>query len=71
MSEDPQDFVQRIRQLGEQQDQHDAERAKKLEEDLAALEAEGAKADQRRKVVERLRRTKGRGEFSGQNARAA
>jgi hypothetical protein len=31
---DPSGFVQRIRQLGEQQDQHDAERVKKLEEDL-------------------------------------
>ncbi|KAF2997944.1 hypothetical protein E8E13_005616 [Curvularia kusanoi] len=40
MSEDPQDFVQRIRQLGEQQDQHDAERAKKLEEDLIQQRSE-------------------------------
>jgi hypothetical protein len=31
---DPQEFVQRIRQLGEQRDQEDANRVKKLEEDL-------------------------------------
>lgn len=31
---DPTEFVQRIRQLGEQRDQQDAERVKKLEEDL-------------------------------------
>lgn len=31
---DPQEFVQRIRQLGEQRDQQDAARVKKLEEDL-------------------------------------
>lgn len=31
---DPSEFVQRIRQLGEQRDQQDAERVKKLEEDL-------------------------------------
>lgn len=31
---DPQEFMQRIRQLGEQRDQQDAERVKKLEEDL-------------------------------------
>ena len=31
---DPQEFVQRIRQLGEQQDRQDAEKAKKLEADL-------------------------------------
>lgn len=31
---DPSEFVQRIRQLGEQRDQQDAERVKKLEEEL-------------------------------------
>jgi hypothetical protein len=31
---DPTEFVQRIRQLGEQRDQQDAERVKKLEEEL-------------------------------------
>jgi hypothetical protein len=31
---DPTEFVQRIRQLGEQRDTHDAERVKKLEEEL-------------------------------------
>lgn len=31
---DPQEFVQRIRQLGEQRDQEDTNRVKKLEEDL-------------------------------------
>jgi hypothetical protein len=31
---DPSQFVQRIRQLGEQQDTQDAERVKKLEEEL-------------------------------------
>ncbi|CAO2652357.1 Nn.00g006400.m01.CDS01 [Neocucurbitaria sp. VM-36] len=31
---DPSEFVQRIRQLGEQRDQQDAERVKKLEQDL-------------------------------------
>ncbi|KAJ4362665.1 hypothetical protein N0V95_001373 [Ascochyta clinopodiicola] len=34
MSEDPSDFVERIRQLGEQRDQQDADRVKKLEEEL-------------------------------------
>jgi len=37
---DTQEFVQRIRQLGEQQDQHDAEKAKKLEEDLIQQRSE-------------------------------
>ncbi|KAF2653064.1 hypothetical protein K491DRAFT_695041 [Lophiostoma macrostomum CBS 122681] len=31
---DPSDFVQRIRQLGEQRDQQDAERVRKLEEEI-------------------------------------
>jgi hypothetical protein len=31
---DPSEFVQRIRQLGEQRDQQDAERVKRLEEEL-------------------------------------
>jgi hypothetical protein len=31
---DPSEFVQRIRALGEQRDQQDAERVKKLEEEL-------------------------------------
>jgi hypothetical protein len=31
---DPTEFVQRIRQLGEQRDQQDAERVKRLEEEL-------------------------------------
>jgi hypothetical protein len=31
---DPSEFVQRVRQLGEQRDQQDAERVKKLEEEL-------------------------------------
>jgi hypothetical protein len=31
---DPSEFVQRIRQLGEQRDQQDADRVKKLEEEL-------------------------------------
>jgi len=36
MSEDldPSEFVQRIRQLGEQRDQQDAERVRKLEEEI-------------------------------------
>ncbi|KZM20357.1 hypothetical protein ST47_g8529 [Ascochyta rabiei] len=34
MSEDPSEFVERIRQLGEQRDQQDTDRVKKLEEDL-------------------------------------
>lgn len=37
---DTQEFVQRIRQLGEQQDPHDAEKAKKLEEDLIQQRSE-------------------------------
>jgi hypothetical protein len=37
---DTQEFVQRIRQLGEQQDHHDAEKAKKLEEDLIQQRSE-------------------------------
>lgn len=37
---DTQEFVQRIRQLGEQQDQHDADKAKKLEEDLIQQRSE-------------------------------
>lgn len=31
---DPAEFVQRIRQLGEQRDQQDAERVRKLEEEI-------------------------------------
>lgn len=31
---DPTEFVQRIRQLGEQRDQQDAERVRKLEEEI-------------------------------------
>lgn len=31
---DPSEFVQRIRQLGEQRDQQDAERVRKLEEEI-------------------------------------
>jgi hypothetical protein len=31
---DPSDFVARIRQLGEQRDQQDAERVRKLEEEI-------------------------------------
>lgn len=31
---DPSEFVQRIRRLGDQRDQEDAERVKKLEEEL-------------------------------------
>jgi hypothetical protein len=31
---DPSEFVQRIRQLGEQRDQQDADRVRKLEEEL-------------------------------------
>jgi hypothetical protein len=37
---DTQEFVQRIRQLGEQQDHHDAEKAKKLEEELIQQRSE-------------------------------
>ena len=37
---DPQDFMKRIRQLGEQQDQQDTERVKKLEEDLILSRSE-------------------------------
>ena len=37
---DPSEFVQRIRQLGEQRDQQDAERVRKLEEELMAGRSE-------------------------------
>jgi len=42
MSEEvnPQEFVERIRQLGEQRDQQDAARIKKLEDDLMANRSE-------------------------------
>lgn len=37
---DPQEFVQRIRQMGEQQNLEDRERVRKLEEDVIAQRAE-------------------------------
>ena len=37
---DPSEFVERIRRLGDQRDQEDAERVKKLEEELIQVRSE-------------------------------